>query len=113
MIIEKRDKHFEERLMKYDLVGPKYEQGRMQPKVERGAICRVGAKNQGAPSALPAKNIVKSKRAKGAKKFLGLSSGKILCFFQLNNALIYMFATFRTKHEKRGHLGQVKGRPSC
>ena len=60
-----------------------------------------------------AKDAVKSKRAKGAQKFLGLSSGKILWFFQLNNALIHMLPTFRTKHEKRVYLDQDKGRPSC
>ena len=32
--------------------------------------------------------------------------------FLLKNALIDMFATFRTKHEKRVHLGQDMGRPS-
>ena len=42
----------------------------IQLEVERGAICRVGAKN-----------IVTSKRAKGAQKILGLYSGKILWFF--------------------------------
>ena len=46
-------------------------QGRIQPEVKGGggAICRVGAKI-----------IVKSKRAEGTQKFLGLYSGKILCF---------------------------------
>ena len=60
-----------------------------------------------------ARNVVKSKRAEGAQKSFGLSSGKILWFFQLNNALVHMFPTFRTKHEKRVHLSQDKGRPSC
>ena len=64
-------------------------QGRIQPKVEGGAICRVGSKN-----------IEKRKRAEGTKTCLGLSSGKILVFL-LNNALIDIFPTFRTKHEKR------------
>ena len=82
---------------------PRNIQGRIQPRVEGGgAICRLGAKN-----------VVKSKRAEGAQKSLSLYSGKILWFFQLNNALIHMFPTFRTKHEKGVHLGQDKGRPSC
>ena len=59
-----------------------------------------------------AKDIVESKRAEGAQNFLGLFSGKILLFFNLNNALIYVFPTFRTKHENRVHLGQDKGHPS-
>ena len=33
--------------------------------------------------------------------------------FQLNNALIYMLPTSRMKREKRVHLGEDKGRPSC
>ena len=33
--------------------------------------------------------------------------------FQLNNALIYIFSIFRTKREKRVHLGQDKERSSC
>ena len=69
-------------------------QGRIQPKVEGGAICRVGAKN-----------AVKSRRAEGVQKFLGLYSGKILGFYQLNNALIHMFPTFRTKREKKSAFG--------
>ena len=51
-------------------------------------------------------NQLQSKHAEGAQKFLGLYSGKIIWLFQLNNALIHMFPTFRTKHEKRVHLGQ-------
>ena len=77
-------------------------QERIQHKVERGAICRLGAKN-----------TVKSKCAEGVQKLLGLYSGKIFWFFQLNNALIHVFPTFRTKHEKRVHLGQDKGCPLC
>ena len=65
-------------------------------------MCRVGAKN-----------VAKSKGAEGAQKSLGLFQEKILWFSQLNNALIHIFPTFRTKHEKRGHLGQDKGRRSC
>ena len=67
-------------------------QGRIQPKVEGGgAICRVGTEN-----------ITKSKRAEGAQKSLGLYSGKFSGF-----------PIFRTKFEKRLHLGQDKGRPTC
>ena len=54
--------------------------------------------------------MAKSERTEGAQKCSGLYSGKNYLIFQLNNALIYMFPTFRTKHEKRVHLGQDKGK---
>ena len=75
--------------------------GGSSPKL-KGAICRVVAKN-----------VVKSKRGEGWQKFLCLYSEKIIWFFQLNNALIHMFPTFRTKHEKKVHSGQDKRCPSC
>ena len=71
------------------MIGNGTEQGRIQPEVEGGgAICRVCAKN-----------IMKSKRTESAK-----SSGPLFrknsLGFQSKNALIYMFPTFETKHEK-------------
>ena len=55
-----------------------------------------------------AKNIVKSKRA----EIFGPIFRKNPSVFQLNNALIYILHTFRTKHEKRVHLSQDNGRLS-
>ena len=52
-----------------------------------------------------AKIIVRGKRAEGGKKFLGLYSGKNYLVFQLHNALIYMFPTFRTKNEEKNAFG--------
>ena len=47
--------------------------GGSSPKLKGGgAICRLGAKN-----------VVKSKRAEGVQKFLGLYSGKIIWFFSI------------------------------
>ena len=51
------------------------------------------------------KNVVKSKHTEGVQKLLGLFFRDNSLVFQLNNALIHMFPTFRTKHEKRVHLG--------
>ena len=72
------------------------DQGRIQPEVEGGGgtTCRVGAKS-----------TVKSKRADGGTEIFGPLFRKSSLVFQLNNALIHMFPTFRTKREKKSAFG--------
>ena len=70
--------------------------GRIQPEVEGGGG-----------------NLQSGRQEYRDKKFLGPLFRKNSLVFQLNNALIHMFPTLRTKHEKRVHLGQDKGRLSC
>ena len=82
---------------------PLESRGGSSPKLKGGgAICRVGAKTDN-------EKYARRRRA----KIFGPFFRKTSLGFQLNNALIYMFLTIRTKHEKKLHLGQDKGRLSC
>ena len=59
-----------------------------------------------------AKNIVKSKRAEGAQKFLGLHSGLLLRFFNWITPKFICFPHSERNTKKEVLLDQDKGRPS-
>ena len=59
-----------------------------------------------------AKNVVKSKRTRGAQTFLGLSSGKF-SGFSIEQRLKLYVTQIQNETRKRVHLGQDKGHPPC